>query len=122
MVIDHKHPRADSRGRVPEHILVVEKATGIVIKYPIVIHHLDYCHLNNKNNNLVVCPNRLYHSLLHRRTNAIKAVGNPGARKCRFCGGWDVPEKGYMTERKLGVNDHVYCKRIYQSTRRKNGN
>src|SRR3990167_7062494 len=75
-----------------EHVLIVERILGREIRRPIEIHHVDGNGRNNTHSNLVVCPDRAYHSLLHMRTEALNACGNPNKRKCRFCRRWDDPE------------------------------
>lgn len=75
-----------------EHVLIVERTLGREIRRPIEIHHVDGNGRNNTRTNLVVCPNAEYHSLLHMRTEALNACGNPEWRKCGFCRKWDAPE------------------------------
>ena len=54
------------------------------IPFGVEIHHVDGDNCNNKHTNLVVCPNKTYHKLLHTRQNALDACGNPDWRKCVF--------------------------------------
>lgn len=116
------HPRADNRGRVAEHILIAEHALGKFISKPNIVHHIDCDHLNNVNSNFVICENEIYHKLLHVRTRALKTVGKPNARRCKWCHGWDLIEKDYMKEQSPGHWYHHECKRIHQLNRRKRGN
>ena len=62
-----EHPRSHVDGYVFEHILVAEKALGKSLPIRIQVHHVDRNGLNNKNNNLVICQDQAYHSLLHVR-------------------------------------------------------
>ena len=78
---------------IQEHVLIVERTLGREIRSPIMIHHVDGNGRNNAHSNLVVCPNAAYHSLLHMRTAARDACGNPAWRKCGFCKQWDAPDK-----------------------------
>ena len=55
------------------------------------IHHMDGDQNNNKNSNLVVCEDRRYHMLLHRRTDALKECGKSSWRRCQYCGKYDDP-------------------------------
>ena len=74
-----------------EHVLIVERVMGREIRRPIEIHHVDGNGKNNAHSNLVVCPNSAYHALLHMRTEARDACGNPNWRKCCYCRKWDEP-------------------------------
>lgn len=67
MVLSPGHPRSDNRGYVREHILVAEKALSKPLPIGAQVHHVDKNGLNNKNNNLVICQDQAYHSLLHVR-------------------------------------------------------
>jgi hypothetical protein len=86
------HPRASRYHLVPEHILVVEKAMGKFLVEGHPVHHVDENRGNNVNTNLVACEDQTYHTLLHRRTDALKACGNPDARRCKFCQSYDRQE------------------------------
>jgi len=57
-----------------EHILVAEKALGKPLPPGAEVHHLDENRRNNKPNNLVICPSRAYHKLLHMRMRQLKAA------------------------------------------------
>lgn len=85
----HSHPRADKRGYVAEHILVVEKAMGKPLPPGAEIHHVNEDKACNFNKNLVVCQDVGYHRLLHKRQRALDACGHTDWRKCRYCGQWD---------------------------------
>lgn len=80
------HPRAMPSGYVYEHIVVAEAANGRPLPKGVEIHHVNGDKGNNANSNLVVCPDRSYHLLLHMRTAALIATGDPNARVCRYCG------------------------------------
>lgn len=62
------HPRADRSGRVLEHILVAEKALGKMLPPGTEVHHVNGDKSDNRNSNLVVCPDGGYHQLLEVRT------------------------------------------------------
>lgn len=78
MVLCPNHPRnegrSDSLSRyVFEHILVVEKALGKILRFTAVVHHVDENGLNNQNPNLVACHDDAYHKILEKRAKAYKA-------------------------------------------------
>lgn len=70
------HPRADSSGRVMEHILVFEQATGISVPLNCVIHHINGIRSDNRIENLCLME-RGAHTTLHHvginRTEATKS-------------------------------------------------
>ena len=86
------HPRANCRNYALEHVLVAEKALGKPLPLKAEVHHVDMNRGNNRNDNLVICPNHAYHQLLHTRTRALKACGHASWRRCKFCKQWDDPK------------------------------
>jgi hypothetical protein len=72
-----------------EHTIIVEKALGRKLAYPEQVHHVDGNGRNNTPGNLVVCPDKKYHSLLHLRQKALDASGNPNYRQCVGCKKYD---------------------------------
>ena len=68
------------------HRLIVEDILGKPLPKKAEVHHVDYNRANNSNNNLVVCPNRIYHCLLHSRQEVQNAGYNPNTHhKCTDC-------------------------------------
>ena len=86
------HPNATKRGQVIEHILIAEKALGKPLPPGAEVHHVDENKANNRNDNLVICPNHAYHQLLHLRMRALCESGNPNYRRCHICKAWDNPD------------------------------
>lgn len=84
------HPNAHN-GRVLEHVLVAEEATGLALPKKAQVHHVDGNPSNNSPGNLVVCEDQEYHLLLHRRMRARGACGHPGWLRCRYCKEYDTP-------------------------------
>lgn len=79
------------RKYVLEHRLVAEKALGHYLPPTAVVHHIDGNKHNNEPSNLVVCENKSYHNLIHRRKRALDACGNADYLRCKFCGKYDSP-------------------------------
>lgn len=96
LLLRHGHPRANNNGYVREHILVAERALGKHLPDGAEIHHVNRDRADNRNENLVVCEDHGYHRLLHRRQRAFEECGHPDWRQCRYCRGWDGPEKLYI--------------------------
>ena len=85
------HPRANSRGYVPEHILVAEAAIGHSLPLHAVVHHFDGNPTNNKPANLIICNSLSHHLLLHYRSRANRACGHADWLVCYICKTWDSP-------------------------------
>jgi HNH endonuclease len=90
-VLMPNHPRADSKGYVREHIVVVERAIGKPLNAGAIIHHLNGDARDNKPQNLVVCENQAYHLLLHARQRAFIACGNANFKRCKRCKEYSDP-------------------------------
>jgi hypothetical protein len=103
------------RGWVYEHIYIVWKHTGIEIKHPMCVHHIDGDRTNNNPNNLVVCPDRAYHHLLHRREKALEVVGDPNQRPCNICLQYDEVKNltNRVDKKGEGVYFHFNCRTKY---------
>ena len=65
MILKPNHLRADKRGYVKEHILVMEAHLGRYLTPAEEIHHLDHNKQNNKIENLHLFPNKGEHSKYH---------------------------------------------------------
>ena len=102
VLIKQPHPRAN-KGYVFEHILIAEQALGGVLHPENEVHHFNEQKADNRNANLVICENRAYHCLLHRRARAYRVCGDPSARKCWICKQWghDVVDKSHLNCRRL---------------------
>ena len=73
------------------HILTAEKAVGRALEFPIEVHHINSQRDDNSNSNLVVCPDRKYHQLLHIRSRALDACGNANWSHWTICKQYDDP-------------------------------
>jgi len=59
-----QHPKANKKGRVPEHILVWEEANGRPLPEGFIIHHLNGVKSDNRPENLMAIPRGKHHSYL----------------------------------------------------------
>ena len=104
----------DQQGRKPVHVRVAEKALGKPLPPGAIVHHVDENKANNAPSNLVICPDRAYHNLLHQRMRARDACGNPNWRMCWCCHQYDAVE----SMRASGEGHaHRTCENEYQRNR-----
>ncbi len=96
--------------KIQEHTLLVERALGKSLPAEAEIHHLDGNPSNNNPTNLVICPNRAYHMLLHQRMRALEMCGKADYIKCCFCKQYDAPENIKRAKRN---NFHRNCYNMY---------
>lgn len=75
-----------------DHVRIVERVLGRALPLGAVIHHVNEIRSDNRNKNLVLCPDRAYHNLLHARMAALDNCGNPNWRPCRVCRKYDALE------------------------------
>ena len=74
ITVAEPHPRFGRR--VPEHVLIVEKVLGRLLKYISqahrdneTVHHINEIKKDNRNKNLLICTHG-YHMSLHHRMRA----------------------------------------------------
>ena len=101
--------------RVLEHVHVATKALGKPLPNGAVVHHVNGDRADNRPENLVVCPDRQYHNLIHARQDAMEACGNPDNRKCVHCKEWDSPENLYTSPGHAVSMYHKSCKSKYNA-------
>lgn len=105
-------------GHKPVHVAIAEKALGKPLPHGARVHHADENKANNKNSNLVICPNHTYHMLIHQRLRAYRATGNPNLRKCVLCQKWDDPSNLYFPPSQY-VGKHRACDSKYVCARQR---
>ncbi len=89
--------------------LIAEAYLGRPLKGEEEVHHVDENPLNNATRNLVICPSRAYHMLLHVRSLALDACGNANHRKCNICKEYDATDN--MSTAKNGNGQSRYWHR-----------
>jgi hypothetical protein len=108
----------ESHGKkIKIHIEKVEKIVGYRLPDGAEIHHVNSVRNDNRNENLVVCPDASYHHLLHRRTRAYDSCGHADWMKCKFCKQWDDPKNLY-TAGGLSNVAHQKCATEYRRKKR----
>lgn len=102
-----------------EHVRIVEAILNRELKDDECVHHVDENRGNNSNDNLVVCPSKAYHNLIHRRMDAFAACGHYDWRKCRFCKQWDDPTNLRISpNHNSTIATHPACQRAYYHSRK----
>lgn len=107
-----EHPLADCRGYVFEHTLVIEKVLNKPMPLGATVHHVNENKADNMPINLVLCENKGYHNLLHKRMRALKSCGHANWLKCPYCNEYDYPEN-------LHINKFYAYHRICSNKNRK---
>jgi hypothetical protein len=100
-----------------DHVRIAEKALGRTLPKGAVVHHDDGSRDNNENSNLVICPDRAYHNMLHARINALEASGDANKKKCKYCGNYDHQE--IMHEYKRKTSSAFWHKECGKGAKRK---
>lgn len=102
---------------VYEHTLIAERALRRKLPNLAEVHHVDEDRLNNQGTNLVICPSREYHALLHQRSRALAISGHADWIKCSYCSVYDSKDSMYFSNGRGGW--HRSCKNEYQRTQRR---
>lgn len=94
---------------ITEHVAICQTVLGKKLPAGCRVHHVDNNPRNNEKTNLVVCPSEVYHRLIHQRTDAINACGNPAWRKCTICKKYDAIENMRIKSGTMGTYIHRAC-------------
>lgn len=103
--------------RKMEHVHIVEQVLGKPLPKGAVVHHINSIKTDNRKENLLVCPDHVYHRLIHKRESAYDASGKPHWLKCRHCGKYDNPANMYVSNSGR-TGRHRACLNEYQNKRR----
>lgn len=93
------------------HVMMAEQALGRPLPEGAEVHHVNGIKHDNRPENLVICQDRGFHQLLHRRTRAIEGCGHAHWRRCRHCKRWDDPARLRIHGAKVV---HSSCDRKYR--------
>lgn len=113
--------RGNANGsRKREHVIIAEKALGHALPLGAVVHHVNERKPDNRNANLVICQDEIYHRLIHRRMRAFRATGSASAMKCAYCKQWSTVDDPtmYICKNKRDAY-HRPCHAAYEDQRRR---
>lgn len=82
-----------------EHREVAAKVLGRPLPKGVEVHHVNSVGTDNQPTNLVICPSKSYHILIHLRQRAFDACGHADYRKCEYCKEWDDPKNMMVQDR-----------------------
>lgn len=104
--------------KIFEHLSVVTRALGKPLPSGAEVHHFNGNRADNRPQNLVICPSRAYHKLLHVRQSSLQSCGDANKRKCPFCKEWDDPNVMYYNAAGRHYR-HAICARDYKRNKRR---
>lgn len=102
-----------------EHVLIAENILGRRLPKGAEIHHIDGNKRNNVPSNLIICPSRAYHMLLHMRERAFDACGNANWMRCYLCKEYDAPERLFKYVPKGRLTPYSFHRRCQNEYARK---
>jgi hypothetical protein len=104
------------------HVILAEKALGHSLPKGAEVHHFNEIKTDNRPENLVICPNRAYHMLIHARQRAFDACGNADWMKCAYCKKYDARENGTVRSSRGATLNSFYHKKCAADHRRQSKN
>lgn len=116
MVLDPKHPMAQSNGYVMEHVKVVCERECRTLGKREVVHHKNGIRADNRPDNLEIFPSQATHMKIHAAETALRECGNSTWRKCCYCHKYDdVCRMIYSNGRRS--YHHSECRNKYRRER-----
>jgi hypothetical protein len=103
--------------RLQDHVWAAEKALGRRLPSGAVVHHVDENPLNNEPTNLVICPSKGYHAILHKRMRALEACGHADWERCWICKTYSAADEMRELRRKNGTGYfyHRACQKAHSA-------
>lgn len=102
-----------SGAKTLEHVEIATRALGRPLPAGAEVHHVNGIRDDNRPENLVICPDKAYHKLLHVRMAALAECGNASYRKCPFCKQYSGPS-GMLHNKSSRYFYHSACKAEYR--------
>lgn len=77
------HPKKDSGGYVPEHVVVMEEKIGRFLYEKEIVHHINHIKHDNNIDNLYLCEDRKEHNRIHSGWKKIEGVWFKICKSCK---------------------------------------